>query len=64
MSALTNFTSNELAKKDRYEYLTEGKGRKSLFNRGWCYNVKHYFHLVEPSHLEMPEYETHPNYNI
>jgi hypothetical protein len=57
-------TSNEVSKKERYEYLSEGKGGKSIFDRGLWYNIKHYFHFVEPSHLEMPSYEFHHNYNV
>lgn len=64
--ALYNMTTNEVAKKNKYDYLqmsvlSDGS-KTSLFNRGYVYNCKYYFHLVEPNPLETIEYNNHDLY--
>ncbi len=56
-----NLTTNEMVKYEKYDYLKDSNGKqKSIFNKGIIYNVKYYFHLIEPSKLEtdgIDEYE-------
>jgi hypothetical protein len=62
---VSNFTGNELSKRDKYDYLKDDKGNKrNIFNKGIFYNVKYYFHLVEPSYLETPVFDSFPNYIV
>lgn len=58
-------TGNELMKREKYDYLKDYKGKgRNLFDQGWIYNIKYYFHLVEPSYLERPGFDMHPNYSV
>ena len=64
-SAIENLTGNELSKQNKYDYLKDSKGqKKNIFSKGKLYNIKYYFHLVEPHYLETPEFDSHPNYNV
>lgn len=67
-SACTNLTGNELAKRKKYDYLkgytAKGSRQRSVFDKGVLYNIKYYFHLVEPSQLETSSYEIYPNYMV
>ena len=60
-SIACNLTTNEMAKSEKYDYLKDSNGKqKSIFNKGIIYNIKYYFHLIEPSKLEtvgIHEYE-------
>ncbi len=66
MSAVTNLTGNEMAKTKKYDYLKEyAHGRfRSVFDKGVLYNIRHYFHMVEPSYLETSGSEFYPNYTV
>jgi hypothetical protein len=60
-----NLTTNELAKPKKYEYLKDSRGNfKNIFSKGLIYNIKHYFHLVEPSYLETSSFEYNTDYDI
>ena len=62
---MTNLTGNEMAKRNKYSYLKDANGKyKNIFDRGWWYNIKHYYHLVEPSYLEMATTDDYPNYTV
>jgi hypothetical protein len=64
-NAVSNLTTNELAKRKKYDYLKDSSGNyKNLFDRGIIYNIKYFFHLIEPSYLETASYEYNPNYII
>jgi hypothetical protein len=42
-----------MAKYEKYDYLRDANGnKKNIFNKGIIYNIKYYFHLIEPSKLE------------
>lgn len=52
-----NYTANEIAKKDKYDYFKRADGSiKNIFNKGLCYNIKYYFHFIEPSYLETQDF--------
>jgi hypothetical protein len=52
-SVAYNLTTNEMAKYEKYDYLRDANGnKKNIFNKGIIYNIKYYFHLIEPSKLE------------
>lgn len=65
--AYVNLTTNELVKKKKYDYvqmITKPNGTKtSLFDKGCFYNCKYYFHLAEPSHLEIED-STYEYYDV
>ncbi|CAF0983294.1 unnamed protein product [Brachionus calyciflorus] len=64
-SAITNYTGNEAAKTDKYDYLKDSNGKsRNIFAKGFWYNIKYYFHLVEPSYLETPEYVRHNDFTV
>ena len=47
-----------MAKYKKYDYLMDSNGNaKNIFDKGWIYNLKYYFHLIEPSHLETIGYD-------
>jgi len=63
--ACLNLTSNEIRKKKKYEYLMDTHGNfKNIFDRGIIYNIKHYFHFLEPSNLETASYEYSLDYTL
>ncbi len=66
--ALINLTTNELAKKKKYDYLTMGvrnNGQKtSIFDKGLFYNCRYYFYLAEPSPLELEEFNPYEDYIV
>jgi hypothetical protein len=58
VSCFANYTTNEFSKQSRYDYLKDSNGnKKNLFSRNCLYNIKYYFHLIEPSHLEQEYFE-------
>lgn len=66
MGAVHNLTTNEISKRKKYAYLqTNINGtKKSLFDKGCVYNLKYYFHLVDPSNLETESYEAPRDYTV
>jgi hypothetical protein len=36
----------------------------TIFDKGIIYNIKYYFHLVEPSHLETAECSVERDYTV
>ncbi|RMZ96205.1 putative S-acyltransferase 23 [Brachionus plicatilis] len=56
-SVASNYTANETVKKNKYDYFKRADGSiKNIFDKGLCYNIKYYFHLIEPSYLETEEF--------
>ena len=53
-----NLTTNEIAKQKKYDYLMDANGNKrNIFSKGLVYNVRYFFHLIEPSKLETSAFE-------
>lgn len=63
-SACTNLTTNELNKQKKYDYLHSAANSKSIFNKGVLYNLKYYFHLIEPPPLETEYFESVRDYTV
>ena len=61
-----NMTTNEISKQKKYEYLkvSENGNKLTIFDKGWVYNLKYYFHLVEPPDLETEFYEIPRDYTV
>lgn len=54
---VTNYTANEAVKKKKYDYFKRADGSiKNIFDKGLIYNIKYYFHLIDPSYLETEEF--------
>jgi hypothetical protein len=52
-SIILNLTGNEMAKVKKYAYLKDNKGNfKNIFSNGLIYNIKYFFHFVQPNQLE------------
>ncbi len=57
-SIIFNITANEMAKMNKYSYLKNRNGRyKNIFSKGIFYNIKYYFHLIQPNQLETINYK-------
>ena len=64
-SVIKNLTTNEMAKYEKYDYLKDANGKaKNLFDRGFFYNIKYYFYLIEPSKLESVGIEENEDYFV
>lgn len=66
MGSLYNMTTNEMSKQKKYDYLQSNSSgtKKSIFDKGCIYNLKYYFHLVEPPNLETESYEAVRDYTV
>ena len=55
-----------MSKQKKYDYLQSNSSgtKKSIFDKGCIYNLKYYFHLVEPPNLETESYEAVRDYTV